>query len=122
MGCHKRSKGPGSIAHPPTGGTQRRAKRLRPGVIPFRGSPPGTVQRVKPSSLLRISSSTYSAKNLLGALGVSRNTTDTLWGWRVPAIAVSTKCQGSVNIQLTLTVQTETLIGESPPCNRKETV
>lgn len=48
-------------------------KRSNPtGVIPLRGSPPGTSQRVKPSSLLRISDSTYSTKNLLGASGMSR--------------------------------------------------
>ena len=34
------------------------------GVTPLRGSPPGTSQRVKPSTLLRISSSTYSTKTL----------------------------------------------------------
>lgn len=34
------------------------------GVTPLRGSPPGTSQRVKPCTLLRISSSTYSTKTL----------------------------------------------------------
>ena len=34
------------------------------GVTPLRGSPPGTSQRVKPCTLVRISSSTYSTKTL----------------------------------------------------------